>query len=255
MATSVNLQTGETPLDVATKLVQSARATFRPTIGEHCVQVKRRTVELLGDPEPREVDRQRSETEARRRAAVVIRRYAVHNRIDRLVTLTFAGTGMDFEQRGVVVQRVQTFIRKLRSLASDVVYVYVLEVHPGGHGYHVHIGLNRWIAKETIRACWPHGFIDIRRIKTKAHRGRESQRLAARYLAKYSAKAHDDGRDLGSHRYERRQGCNPPEFVVEGSLGACLEFIADRVTSNVWQWWSSAEPGWPGPLTVIFRDD
>lgn len=240
-------------LDRATKLVQASHAVFRPTVGEHSVQVKRRPVE---DPERNIAipDPERSRREAQRRARITIRRYAVHNRINRLVTVTI-GDGAGCHDRDEMIAKVRTFIRVLVSKYPALRYVYSLEMHPGGHGYHVHLGVNVYVPKELIAQAWGHGYVDVRRLKGRAERGkREAYRAAAAYLSKYVVKAEDEGRAFGKHRYERSQGNNPVEIRVEASFGACYEWVIGQLTSKPWVWSSSSLDSWAGPLTIIFRE-
>jgi hypothetical protein len=136
-----------------------------------------------------------------------------------------------------------------------LLYVYALELHPGGHGYHVHLGFNRYVAKAQLKKHWPHGYVDIRLLKVKAVRGaREQARRTAAYLAKYACKAEDEGRSLGRHRYERSQGNNPIEERIEGSWGAVTEIFEDLGAFSFWTWDSASDEHWFGPRTLIFRE-
>jgi hypothetical protein len=146
-------------------------------------------------------------------------------------------------------------VRILGSSHKGFLYIYSLEVHPGGHGFHVHLGFNMYVSKEKLRAAWPWGFVDIRMLKVKAVRGaREQARRTAQYLAKYACKSEDEGRQLGRHRYERSQGNNPTEERFEGSWGALTELFEDRGAFSLWSWDSAVDDQWCGPRTIVFRE-
>lgn len=74
----------------------------------------------------------------------------------------------------------------------------VLRKHPGGHGYHAHVLVDRYIRREDLKKWWPYGMVDIRRLP---------MHQAARYLSKYMSDDHEgDERMPGEHRYYRSQG-------------------------------------------------
>jgi len=133
-------------------------------------------------------------------------------------------------------------------------YAYVLEVHPEGHGYHVHVALNRFVGFLTIRKHWPHGFIDIRRIKVGTGQvpAQESSRRAAQYLAKYQSKAEDEGRQPGGHRYERSQGGTPVAITVESdSWEALVSWLQSKIRGPiVYRFDSRQAVEWKGLRTL-----
>ncbi len=67
-------------------------------------------------------------------------------------------------------------------------YLSVLELHPGGHGYHVHIVVNcQYISqKDWQDVLWQQGIVDIRTVRSSDKLGRV--RLFANYLSKYLQK-------------------------------------------------------------------
>lgn len=111
----------------------------------------------------------------------------------------------------------------------------VLRKHPGGHGYHVHVLVDRYIRKEQLEEWWPHGFVDIRRLP---------MHQAARYLSKYMSDDHEgDERMPGEHRYYRSQGlkgwtsedrwcANQEEFIA-----LCAEILATTggLIESLWE--------------------
>lgn len=253
VVTKRELTPDEARLDGATKLCLASRAVWRPTVGEHSIQVVRGWTDPDENGE-RIPDPVRSRKEGQRRARVQVRRWCVHNHIRRLVTLTFGEEG-GCHDRDEVLRRLRSMLRGLGKEIPSLRYIYALELHPGGHGFHVHIGVNTYMRKTTLRKHWPWGFVDIRLLKAKAVRGqREQARRTASYLAKYACKAEDEGRSLGRHRYERSQGSNPTEERIEGSWGALTELFEDKGAFSLWTWDSATDEQWCGPRTLIFRE-
>ncbi|MFW3169176.1 rolling circle replication-associated protein [Geodermatophilus sp. CPCC 206100] len=80
-----------------------------------------------GDPD-------RSRKEAARRAARMVRRYCAHNRLNRLGTLTYRGTGCHDPSQ--LRRDVAQFFRTLRDLlgGAPFAYVWVPEWHKTDHG-------------------------------------------------------------------------------------------------------------------------
>jgi hypothetical protein len=241
-------------LDVATKLDRTVTATWRPTVREHSVTVRREPKVLVEDPEPPVVDRERSKREAQKRATKNVRRWCVHAKLDRLLTVTFAEKTTT-DDRATVARTLAGFFRRLKARYPGLHYLYVLEEHPGGHGYHSHAAVNMWLDPVVVRECWGHGFIDIRRIKTKG-RGTllEQSRMAGRYIAKYATKSEDAGRHMGGHRYERSQGEPIPEVRIECDSWAAAEaWLRGKLRGAVvWQWASDDDDdAWKGPRTLV----
>ena len=83
-----------------------------------------------------EYDPDRSLGEAERRAKSKVRHFAAANRLNRLGTLTYAEACFDPRQ---VRSDVARFFRRLRRLLDGdrFPYLWVPELHPGGHGFHV----------------------------------------------------------------------------------------------------------------------
>lgn len=243
------------PLDRATKLTGSVVATFRPTVGEHSVTA--RFVAEKDSEKESVLDPARSRREAQRRARVQVRRFCKHHKIWRLVTLTLAEeTGLEDRER--VRRMVVRFLEGLRRDFPRLAYVYTLELHPGGHGYHVHLGFSLFVDQRLIKQRWTHGFIDVRAIIDKKRRsGKHAYEGAARYLAKYAVKAEDEGRLAGKHRYERSQSGPIPEIRIEcDSFDEAVKWVRSQLkTQDVWEWrsWIDCDD-WCGPKTHIIRE-
>jgi hypothetical protein len=163
---------------------------------------------------------ERSGEEGARRARRQVRHYVVANRCDRMLTLTYRGKGN--HDRDALVEHLHDFWRALRAeVGRAIPYVWVPELHPGGHGWHAHAALGSFVPVQIIRACWPHGDrIDIQRkgrVGSSDAAMVERSRIAARYVGKYLGKGFEETeRALGRHRYECAQGFRPlvEQFVA-----------------------------------------
>lgn len=139
------------------------------------------------------------------RSKSAARRYAVQNLLVTNWTLTWEGEGEFVRSRAIA--RVNRFLRELRvKLGGAFPYLYVLEVHPGGHGYHVHLLLDdRFIDKHELQRLWG-GIVWFSRHNKGGHSQRSEARIAIGYLMKYLTKDWEAG--SGQHRYERSVGFN-----------------------------------------------
>jgi hypothetical protein len=181
---------------------------------------------------------------AERRARGAIRRYAVANGLTRLATLTYAHQTDD---AATVRRDFSGFSRRLRRTYPHLRWVRVFERHQSGM-LHVHVGLSGYVPKSALADLWGHGFVDVRKIRTKGG-GREDARAAARYLSKYVAK--DAVADVGEHRYEIRQGFQPRKVRMLARSVLELEQLAlaaGYVSGEPsYVWWSAQDPDHTGP--------
>lgn len=191
-----------------------------------------------------------------RRSRGRLRRFAVHNRLARLVSLTYRGRGChDFDRMRADVA---LFERRLREAFPALAFVFTYELHPGGHGWHVHGGVSKGVPVARLAALWGHGFVDIRMVRVGGSRGfpgrpagtgRAGCRRVAVYLSKYVGKD-AEGIPAGRQRYSVRQGFQPGcRRVFLGSpeevLRAILVELGGEVPSYAWS--SSGAPAWVGP--------
>ena len=190
---------------------------------------------------------------ATRRARGKVRRYCAANGLNRLGTLTYAGSGNHDPVR--LREDVAAFFRRLRaSLAGRAFpYLWVPEWHASGHGLHVHFAVGQYIGVRTIDEAWGHGFPHIKLLgdlPTGSGVLGEA-RLASRYLAKYIGKDLGDGA-AGLHRYEVAQGFQPRTLTLDGSTAdevlGWAESVMDRPTAH--RWFSRDETEWAGPPAV-----
>jgi len=195
---------------------------------------------------------QRSREEAARRARGKLRRYCAANILNRHATLTYAPPGC--EDPATLRADLAAFFRELRDglEAGPLPYVWVPEWHPGGHGFHVHVALGRYVPRSAIERAWRHGFFWIRLIGDLpvGSGSRREARVVAGYLAKYVSKSfEDDRRPLGRHRYEVAQGFQPDKVLVYGVSAEDVIERASRVIGSGPErvWLSSEVEGWHGP--------
>lgn len=194
----------------------------------------------------RSVDR--SSNVAKRRAQGAIRRHCAANRLNRLGTLTYAGSGCrnPLELRHDLAE----FFRALRGQLGPLPYLWVPEEHPGGHGLHAHFAVGRFVKRSLLCGAWGRGFVHIKLIgDLPAGSGAlEEARIAGFYLGKYAGKAMD-GRLAGQHRYDVAQGFKPKAVYAYGrsmeqAIGDASEHMG-RAPARVWE--SSSVEGWDGP--------
>ena len=184
------------------------------------------------------------------RAARNMRRYALSNKLCRMQTLTYRHPEFEWS-------RVQRDLKNLRvSIRSEVgsfPYVYVVGLHPGGHGLHVHILVNETVC-ELVENGWRQGHVN-----TKPLRSSREVRKAAHYLA------HEfSSMPAGRHRYEVWQGFAPEkvsflarcrksaEKFLEELMGAPpseVRLLGPGVWFGLVAWWDS----WFSPDKVVHR--
>lgn len=208
----------------------------------------------LDEEDRRLIDELDAENEARsvRRSRSEIRRMCRQFKLCRMWTLTYAGEGC--HDRTQLVRHLETFAREMKARWPEVVWLAVPELHPGGHGWHVHVAVSEFIHWRAFNAAWPHG-------QTESPRGPDGKRLAgkidasvtASYLGKYVAKSLGEGRThLGQHRYFRPKGV---EVEVDELRGRILAYDDARAVAiayfggvpPAYEWTSDEQEDWPGP--------
>lgn len=199
-------------------------------------------------PKGQAVDPARAAAESAARAGRIVRRLAVEHSLTRLVTLTYRGAGQ--HNRDDVVKDVQHFVKRLRRRVK-VRYVWVLELHPGGHGWHVHMLLDRYVSKGLLGEVWGHGFVDARMIRgPKGEAAKSAGRYAAKYLAKDAQTA--QGRQPGQQRYGRSEGLGITEHrCYVGTFVTGFTFVRSIVPRAL-EWFDCASlPRWTGPPCLV----
>lgn len=201
-------------------------------------------------------DPERSRREAGRRARGRLRRYCVANRLNRLGTLTYAGSGCHDPRQ--VRTDVGDFFRALRAELDGEAfpYAWVSEWHKTDHGLHLHFAVGRFVPRSKIEQAWGRGFVSIKLLgDLPVGSGPvEEARKAAGYLGKYVSKSFDDGRPhpRGLHRFDVAQGFTPRPVVLTGvSAGDVLSQACEMMGGRPRRSWSSAEvEGWQGAPAV-----
>ena len=197
-------------------------------------------------------DPARSAAEGGRRARAKVRRYCAANKLNRLGTLTYAGEGCHDARE--LRSHVGAFFRGLREGIGEgaIPYVWVPQLHPGGHGWHVHFGVGRYVPRKLIEQAWGHGFVHIKVLgDLPVGSGvRAEARLTARYLAGYAGRELEDARrPAGLHRYEVAQGFQPDRIEVYGNSAEDTIERASRYMGAAPErvWLSADAEGWRGP--------
>jgi hypothetical protein len=202
-------------------------------------------------------DLERARLEAERRAKQSIRRTVAEFGLVRMVTLTYAES-RGVESRPVVIDELAAFVRRLRKAYPKMVWCAVLEWHPSGHGWHIHVLVSRFLPKARWAELWGHGFVDVRLIKVKGSAtSRKATLKAANYAAKYIGKDRPEGapeRKSGEHRYHRPHGLKFEILRSEGSPEELRAIVAHYLPSVSWVWCSWDVEDWRGPQCVVFRE-
>lgn len=198
-------------------------------------------------PEP---DPERNTADAARRARAKVRRYCAANRLNRLGTLTYAGSGN--HDPASLRSDLGDFFRRLRSSVGEPFpYLWAPEWHPGGHGLHAHFAVGRWIAQGDIKRAWGRGHVHIKLLGDLpvGSGALGESRLAARYLAKYVGKDVCTRGTAGLHRYEVAQGFQPRGVPIKASTADevidCAQTYMGSPAERVWR--SRDEDAWQGP--------
>lgn len=224
------------------------------------------------DPDPVESARANRERVVRRIRGKA-RRYAVANRCDQVVTLTYrpgAEACATCERgrpwlgcracRDRVKRDVQLFERRLRRIFGPVPLVRVLEDHKDG-SIHVHAVMPRRFARNErasrlLATVWGHGFVDGDPAKrARGRSAREWSRLAAGYAVKYAAKNVDAGvLDPFEHALEVTEGFQPiavraRQWTRAGAVEEAVALMAGEVPR--YEWFSDGVEGWRGPPVVF----
>jgi hypothetical protein len=193
----------------------------------------------------------RASQEAGRRARGHVRRYCAANRLNRLGTVTYAGTGC--HEPAELHADLAVFFRRVRVELGEqaIPYLWVREPHPGGHGLHAHFAVGRYVPRRMIEDAWGRGFVHIKLISNlpvgSGTLG-ESRRVGF-YVAKYLTKASDGDRSLGRHRYEVAQGFQPRKVVLRARTETELLARASEVMGAhpAYVWRSDNEKEWDAP--------
>jgi hypothetical protein len=244
-------------LESGTKLVTPRQARWAFTLYPDAAEGGgsfRSTAEGSAGAGATAADPERSAADAARRARRNVRRYCAANRLNRLGTLTYAGSGN--HDPAQLRRDLAEFFRRLRSTVGEPFpYLWAPEWHPGGHGLHAHFAVGRWIRHAYIKRAWGRGHVDIRLLgNLPVGSGTLGEaRLAARYLAKYVGKdLASGGQPSGLHRYEVAQGFQPRGVPINGvSADEVLDWAETFMGAPAEMVWRSRdEEIWAGPPAV-----
>jgi len=134
-------------------------------------------------------------------------------------------------------------------------YVWVPELHPGGHGWHFHILRHGGMSRELLGAfrrswtcfCVSQGLsLGGRSEYVRFHIKHLGARSAASYAAKYLGKAMAEGHlPPGAHRYDVSEGLDLPKPVEEW-FRTRLQAIGSLPCPDTWAChWDGVPEGLP----------
>ncbi len=207
-----------------------------------------------------EVERQfQNKLRAHGRAVKAVRQFCVRWGLTKMWTFTFKTAQWDKKQ---VKAYMNAFLMRWRVLngGKPFPYLYILELHDGGHGYHVHVAVPGGMFTDffQLRRVWGHGRIRFDENNRHSGESRNDARRLATYLSKYLAKDLNDDHCKGEHRYEPAQGFDLQTkrrwFATFRDAENFLRFGVDG--ERFVQIWSDYEiDSWPGPPTWLYRSD
>jgi len=180
------------------------------------------------------------------RARAKIVRYARHNKLDILGTLTYADQTSDFKQ---VQFDYYQFTRRLkRHLGYIPPQLGIPEQHKTGN-YHIQTAHASFIPKTELASIWGHGFVEVRRFR--ASEGRSAAEGVGRYAAKsaggYVSKSVGvTDRPPGAARFWQTQGFAPVPVVLEVDACSSYDVLRDLVAGG-----SLGEPTWIGSFEDV----
>ena len=196
--------------------------------------------------------RDRSATEAARRARTRLRRYCVGNALDHLWTLTYAPEFLPDDEDGVWkdVERFRKRLHKATGRAMPV--AAVIERGSESGRLHVHCLVRGRIPMGTMQDAWGRGFVQVEAPpKRPGMSKRQRLRATAAYLTKYVGKEFDRGRPHRK-RYSVTTGFQPVRRWTFGGRDLVPALRAALDGRRVVHWWQSDEE-WPGPPIVCVR--
>ena len=242
-----------TSLEYGTKLVESREARWRFVLYPEAAEGGGSSGSEATDPSRSKslaYDPERSAADAARRARRQLRRYCAANRLNRLGTLTYAGSG-NHDPAALRVDLAE-FFRKLRGAVGEpFAYLWAPEWHPGGHGLHAHFAVGRWIAQGDIRRAWGRGHVHIKLLgDLPVGSGTLGEaRRAAHYLAKYVGKDLARGGQPSGCTGTRSRRAQPREVPIGGTSAdeviEWAEIFMGSPAERVWR--SRDEEAWDGP--------
>jgi hypothetical protein len=205
-----------------------------------------------------DMDRQcRNEQRALGRAKKAVRQFSVRWGLTKMWTFTFKTAQWDKKQ---VKSHMNEFLMRWRVLngGKPFPYLYVLELHPEGHGYHIHVAVPGGMFTDffQLRRVWGHGRIRFDKKNRDSGESRNDSRRLAGYLSKYLGKDLNDDHIKGEHRYEPAEN-----FGVETrrswfpTFREADDYLRSRVSGeNFVQVWSDYDMEcWAGPPTWLYR--
>lgn len=205
----------------------------------------------------------RSKQRSIKRARTRSRRYAVHNKLHILWTLTYRPGSPGLHSRSLCKKDAATFVKELQRKLGRFPFFYVAERHPDGHGWHIHLLIGRWVSWPVVAGIWHQGQVDVVDLALEHRRSGMTMNQAVKQAASrgsmYCAKQwSDEDRPRADHLYEVGQGFAPKPIEGEAStladaLTTVFGFFGHRQPDSVWD--SNQAEHWDGPPVFVLRWD
>jgi hypothetical protein len=167
--------------------------------------------------------------------------------------MTYPGAGLHDWDR--LQADIAAFRRRVRAEYPGVRLLTAPELHKTGHGWHVHVAVDRFIPQARLADLWGHGYVWIDRHGDSPKAGREAGKVIGRYLAKYLSKSMDnDARPRGGHAYEVSQGSQPRALWITGYGESAVRAAVDALMGGEprYSWTSDSREDWKGPAMRRF---
>jgi hypothetical protein len=172
------------------------------------------------------------------------------------LTLTYAEATWD---RAAVKRDMNALFVRWRRLKGGKAfpYAYVLELHPSGHGLHVHVAVPlHYVDKHWLQETWGHGIVHYRDPKPLRQRNsRERSRRLSGYLAKYVSKDLSSDHVAYEQRYSVAQHFNVEmerrSFKTLVEAKAWILLYRGEHFDEVWSY--ADDDNWDGPPVWVFR--
>jgi hypothetical protein len=212
---------------------------------------------VMDPPEPLYVAKgegshpERAAQEAARRASGALRRYAMHNGLRRLWTLTYAQEPATWHEAW---QDLEEFRRRWRRRFGREPMVAVPEHGEENGRKHFHCALCRYVDDVLLAEMWGKGYVSARLIRARKMAGPawgpcQQSMVCASYISAYVNKNFESDHVFEKKRYSTSRGFTPvPERDYFRSIDAARKAVAEMARAPLYHEWSSSEmTDWVGP--------
>ncbi len=196
--------------------------TRKPKVGKGKASITCRPVDqerreiVLSDLLPEQLNARQARNHRRSvmRSRTLLMDYVQEYHLCYLWTLTYKGAGQ--HDWFAMTEDVRRFQERWLAKYGQLPYVIVPEWHPGGHGLHLHMGVNTFVPWQIVLALWTDAGRHLLAGTVKAPKfakGKIDSGSCAKYLAKYVTKTLNDAGAMahgdpikGAHRFYKPHG-------------------------------------------------